>query len=1124
MRSLQLEAMEPRTLLAVFTVTNTNDSGPGSLRQAILNANNATSTAQIRFNIPTSDPNFVDVDSALSGGDTAADVWIIRPLTPLPPLQNASQVIDLDGLSQRLRTGDTNPFGPEIVLDGSLAGANAHGLRILSNNHVVLGLGIQNFSGAGIVVDGGDGNHIARNYIGVNPTNTAAAPNGSHGILLTNGAADNHVGPYWETVLTTEHVDTATNYISGTWDLALRDRDNEMRYDPHRALAYVGVPARTTRPAGSQWDFIGVGAGETFWQLTQTQSFDSLFLGFGAQETTPSQIASYTPSDPRVPNAARWIRVDLKSVRGPGAFSVWQTGVSGTTVWMASSDGIDPTDSFYLPAGGHIHVNWGFTKPGLYEIEFEASAYLNAPGMPLSRSVVTALYYGVETTLDTGNVIAHNGGDGIAILGNASTGNRIHAASIHSNAGLGIDLNDDGPTANDPNDADNGPNTLLNTPTISALTTGTATTIGGTYSGAANLPLTLDFYANPAGGNQGLRYLGSTTITTNASGSANFSVTLNAATTSGEVVTATARSSSGNTSEFSAPFPAPASTPDLRLISSTAPGDATVTVSYRILDAPLSSAFEIGFYRSKDTSFGKDRLYGVYAVTDPARWTVGTHTITIPLGSGPGQVPLPGAGLAEEDANYFILTVLDPSNAIVESDTDPFNEDNTRVFNGVYRIPNGPIFVHGTSGADTITIAPSGSSTVVTFNGTPYSFTGTIASVRVRAHAGNDMVDATGLNFALWSWGGDGNDTLIGGAKGDVLDGGAGNDSLIGNAGGDRYLFAMAWSAETDTITELSGGGNDTIEFTSLAANTPVTVDLTSDTALATHTNRTVRMGSAGQSAFIENVVGGRGNDTIRGNAANNRLDGGQGSDLLEGRGGNDTYAFRVAKSAEIDTIIETGSGGNDTLDFAALTDTTPVTVDLASDTALATHANRIVQMGGAGQSAFIENVIGGRGNDTIRGNSGNNRLDGGEGSDTLEGRGGNDTYVFLAAKANQVDTIIEAAGGGIDTLDFSALANTDPVVVDLRSDTQTARHTRRTVKTSAAGIAAFFENVIGSKGNDEIRGNAANNVLQGGAGNDYLFGDDGNDHLDGGAGTDTLDGGDGTDTAANGETLFNIP
>jgi len=47
----RLERLEARTLPSSFTVLNTNDSGPGSLRQAILDANAATGSSQIIFNI-----------------------------------------------------------------------------------------------------------------------------------------------------------------------------------------------------------------------------------------------------------------------------------------------------------------------------------------------------------------------------------------------------------------------------------------------------------------------------------------------------------------------------------------------------------------------------------------------------------------------------------------------------------------------------------------------------------------------------------------------------------------------------------------------------------------------------------------------------------------------------------------------------------------------------------------------------------------------------------------------------------------------------------------------------------------------------------------------------------------
>jgi Ca2+-binding RTX toxin-like protein len=174
---------------------------------------------------------------------------------------------------------------------------------------------------------------------------------------------------------------------------------------------------------------------------------------------------------------------------------------------------------------------------------------------------------------------------------------------------------------------------------------------------------------------------------------------------------------------------------------------------------------------------------------------------------------------------------------------------------------------------------------------------------------------------------------------------------------------------------------------------------------------------------------------------------------------------------------------------------------------------------GGAGRDSLIggtgnDLLIGGGGNDTLSGGAGNDTLDGGAGSDSMTGGAGNDTYRFQAATAAEVDTVIERLDGGTDTLDFSALAATVPVTVNLGSDTALASHANRRVKTGA-GRAAYFENVIGGAANDSLTGNAASNVLVGGAGDDTL---------DGAAGTDTLDGGSGTDVGLNGETLINIP
>ena len=106
-------------------------------------ANVATFPVAINFQIPATDPGFMDVDAHLANGDATQDAFVIRPLSALPTLNNANHAITIDGASQAVFSGDTNPFGPEIVVDGSSAGAGVNGIVITTNHHELLGLNIQ---------------------------------------------------------------------------------------------------------------------------------------------------------------------------------------------------------------------------------------------------------------------------------------------------------------------------------------------------------------------------------------------------------------------------------------------------------------------------------------------------------------------------------------------------------------------------------------------------------------------------------------------------------------------------------------------------------------------------------------------------------------------------------------------------------------------------------------------------------------------------------------------------------------------------------------------------------------------------------------------------------------------
>lgn len=165
--------------LAPVTVTTTADSGAGSLREAV-NTANQTANTTITFNIPNTDPGF------------DGKVFLIRLTTPLPAITKDMTVID--GSTQTASTGDTNPSGPEIVIDGSQATINSSGLTIQSQNCAINAVNIRNFfSASGILIDGGQNTTITNSYIGTDETGSSTAGNLT-GIRLQNSANNNTVG------------------------------------------------------------------------------------------------------------------------------------------------------------------------------------------------------------------------------------------------------------------------------------------------------------------------------------------------------------------------------------------------------------------------------------------------------------------------------------------------------------------------------------------------------------------------------------------------------------------------------------------------------------------------------------------------------------------------------------------------------------------------------------------------------------------------------------------------------------------------------------------------------------------------------------------------------------------
>jgi hypothetical protein len=145
---------------STFVVTNRNDSGAGSLRQAILDANNNSGPDTITFNVPGS------------------GIVIILPLSPLPALSGS---VTLDGTTQPGYVGS-----PRVEIDGTAAGPGTDGLTLNLGDNVVRGLDVHGFQGSAVVINGGSHNVVEACYLGTDPTGGTGIANGDAGVLIRN--------------------------------------------------------------------------------------------------------------------------------------------------------------------------------------------------------------------------------------------------------------------------------------------------------------------------------------------------------------------------------------------------------------------------------------------------------------------------------------------------------------------------------------------------------------------------------------------------------------------------------------------------------------------------------------------------------------------------------------------------------------------------------------------------------------------------------------------------------------------------------------------------------------------------------------------------------------------------
>jgi hypothetical protein len=141
----------------VIDVTTLEDSGPGSLREALSEANADVARDDIRFRIPGSGPHRI----------------LVR--TPLPPILHPAEV---DGTTQAGFSGV-----PLVQIDGSALAGDANGLWIVAHDSAVRGLSVTGFPGAGIRVQGNSA-VVEGCLLGLMPGGLETLGNGTRGILV----------------------------------------------------------------------------------------------------------------------------------------------------------------------------------------------------------------------------------------------------------------------------------------------------------------------------------------------------------------------------------------------------------------------------------------------------------------------------------------------------------------------------------------------------------------------------------------------------------------------------------------------------------------------------------------------------------------------------------------------------------------------------------------------------------------------------------------------------------------------------------------------------------------------------------------------------------------------------
>ncbi len=558
-------------IASVFLVTTTNDTGDGSLRKAINDANKSPGLDLIGFDIPgpgvhtiiplSKLPNITDpvtIDASTQPG------FIATPLIEINgSLLGPYQLFDVFAGNTTIRGFAINRVlgGTAIILwapggdviEGNFIGTDASGTVALGNtyNGVIVysdnnRIGGKNtfsrniFSGngyPGLVLSGTGayGNVVRGNYFGTDVSGMVKLGNSQEGILVIGGASNDTIGG-------TES--GARNVIAGSASgsgIAIVDST----VTGIQVLGnYIGTDASGMKAMGSAGN--GVFLLDAIANTIGGRAFGSRNIISGNQSPGVFLVGKAR----KIEVLNNYIGVgELGFIAIPNSKGVFVDGapdnlIEGNIISGNTLNGIEIRNEG--ASGNRVRGN----RIGL------AAAYRIPVGNGLHGVLVTNASSDTigGSAVDDGNAIGFNGGAGISIAGGHK--NFLRNNSIFGNKALGIDLFPPGVNQNDTLDADIGANNLQNYPVLDSLKrhpTGT-----DVYGHLISSPLgtyVIDFFADSLGDSTGFgegeKPLGSVVTHAGPSGAVTFFATLPGVVSTQEQLTATATDDSGNTSEFS---------------------------------------------------------------------------------------------------------------------------------------------------------------------------------------------------------------------------------------------------------------------------------------------------------------------------------------------------------------------------------------------------------------------------------------------------------------------------------------------------------------------------------------------------------------------------------------------